>query len=364
MPLFSLSTRQASAKDFSTQEVACEGYLHKEGNHNKDFRRRWFVLTGTVVTYHADETAAAKGNSKGSFTLTAVGHVHIDSKTAAMLEPSTVPLCFFLDAQGGRRYICFAESYKDKILWLRALCKALGIEAGVEAVPMQQRFAAELARPASEAPAWAYIAEGIRLGKAGDVAAASVSFDSAVALAGPGASGSSGSGRAEDAATVQAYARYEHGRMLLSRGQLTEATQLLEVAAQGPCASDWQRRVRLQLAWCYGLAEGRRQQAIGLYAQVLDKDPLCLPAFLDRGKIHIRSCVWEGALGDFAHVAALGKADANVCNDIVRACPLLRPSRSCCAPPSAHALCPSRLFRQSRPLPLPHIRFTCCPHAF
>ena len=62
--------------------------------------------------------------------------------------------------------------------------------------------------------------------------------------------------------------------------------------------------------------KGRHEEGVRLYCDVLDDDPFCAAAFLDRGKYFIRGQDWERALGDFGHAAALGKADHNVCNDI------------------------------------------------
>ena len=291
------------------------GFLYKEGGNNKEFRRRFFVLAGTNVSYSSDEAAAVKGNHKGTFTINAIGHIHAASKAASMLEASTVPLCFYLDAAAGRRYLCFAETYEDKVAWLRHVTAALGMQCGQPLVKLTDRFAErcheavrvslEGSSDASKSLCWIRIAEGIRLGKEGDIAAAQVAYDAAVA-----------STEAEGADDVaRAYARYEAGRLLLSKGQYAESRQLLEAANRDPCTKDWVQ-LRLTLAWGYGRADGYRDSSMLLYNSILDDDPLCGEVFLDRAKHYIRSCEWVAALGDFSTAAALGRGDANVYNDI------------------------------------------------
>ena len=54
------------------------------------------------------------------------------------------------------------------------------------------------------------------------------------------------------------------------------------------------RQAKLQLAWCHGLC-GKSDEAMALYAAVLDDDLACLPALLDRGKLHVRHHMWEAS---------------------------------------------------------------------
>ena len=58
----------AAAPDFS-------GYLSKRGHVNTAFRRRFFVLRGTRLTYYEDETAADRGRNRGSVTIRSVRHL-------------------------------------------------------------------------------------------------------------------------------------------------------------------------------------------------------------------------------------------------------------------------------------------------
>ena len=46
------------------------GWLHKQGHFNKEFKLRFFVLRGAVLTYHEDLAAARRGRAKGTVTVT------------------------------------------------------------------------------------------------------------------------------------------------------------------------------------------------------------------------------------------------------------------------------------------------------
>lgn len=276
--------RSGASIKIDASEITHSGYLHKEGGNNKEFRRRWFVLAGKRAWYYKDESDAAKGtgSAKGDLTITGMGHVHATSKAAQALEPSTTPLCFYLDAEGGRRFILFAETFADKLTWLKAIAGVLGKTIGVPRPRLEEQFAKQL-DPATASPAWAKIAEGIKQGKAGETARAQVAFDEARALA-----ASEGG-----ASTCQSFAQFELGRLLLAKGNVAEATSHLERANADAATAEWQS-LKLQLGWCYGLS-GRRDDAEALYSAVLDDDLLCCNALLDRGKMHIRSYEWVRA---------------------------------------------------------------------
>jgi len=86
------------------------------------------------------------------------------------------------------------------------------------------------------------------------------------------------------------------------------------VAAEGAPDSCLQH-VRLQLAWClWHCTRGADAEAV--YWDVLDEDVLCWQALVDRARMHLSRCSWGQALCDLAQVAAMGKADADVCNDL------------------------------------------------
>ena len=82
MPLFkkAVSTEGLSEK---LAKYDHSGWLHKEGGNNKDFKKRLVTLKGTSVAYYKDEAALQKNSAQGEFVVTAVGHIHMMSKTAA-----------------------------------------------------------------------------------------------------------------------------------------------------------------------------------------------------------------------------------------------------------------------------------------
>ena len=104
------------------------------------------------------------------------------------------------------------------------------------------------------------------------------------------------------------------GKMLSASGQHAEACEHLGAAAQRApslCA----QHLQLQYAWaCWHC--GRYADAEALYWQVLDDDVLCWQALIDRSRMHLQREAWAQALCDLAQVAAMGKADADVCNDL------------------------------------------------
>ena len=57
----------------SLDSIDFKGWLYKEGEHNRDFRRRFFALSGQHLAYFKDEADVARGNSKGEFTVEALG---------------------------------------------------------------------------------------------------------------------------------------------------------------------------------------------------------------------------------------------------------------------------------------------------
>ena len=69
--LFSRGSTKSTALD--AESISYKGWLYKEGEHNKDFKRRFFVLSGQHVAYFAKEEDVPKGASKGEITALASG---------------------------------------------------------------------------------------------------------------------------------------------------------------------------------------------------------------------------------------------------------------------------------------------------
>ena len=238
---------------------------------------------------------------------------------------------FWVDATEGRRYVLFAETFEQKVKWLRAIGRALGRDYDVPYERLDERF--KPSRDAPDAPlAWRHVAEAAKLLQSGEAAAAQVALERVLAL--------SPSDGADDSCAC--YARYELGRQLSSRGALREALLHLRKAYGVETAKPW-TQLRLQLAWCCGLA-GERDEAVRVYETVLEDHLLCVPAFLDRGKMMIRSHSWEAALGDLLHVAALGSKQHSSSSSSTAA----QQHSSTAAAPPPHSHPPPSSHRQGR----------------
>jgi len=73
-------------------------------------------------------------------------------------------------------------------------------------------------------------------------------------------------------------------------------------------------QVRLQCAWCHWqLGDGPRSEAI--YSQVLEDDPVCWQALLDRARMYLGQGAWSEALPDLELVLHMGHANAETYND-------------------------------------------------
>ena len=290
MRLFSPRSKGRSTADVSTAEQT--GWLHKEGETNRDFRRRFFVLNGASLAYFKEEEDVARGESKGELTVAAVSHLHATSKEAASIDSSNLPRCFAVDASSGRRYILLAETVEQKVEWIRALGAAIG--RPVHARPRLEEYMCEriggsesseaVAAGASEGPpsdGWVAIAEGLRHVQAGHAVAAQISFDRAIALAG-------GTDREP---ACEACARFGLGKCLVARGEHSAAAHHFESAlALAPLhTAGGAQQLKLQLAWCLGHLPARAAESSRLYSEILDEDLFCGAAFLDRGKFAIRA---------------------------------------------------------------------------
>lgn len=132
---------------------------------------------------------------------------------AGALEESTIPLCFYLDAVEGRRYVCFAETYADKLAWLQAIAAAVGQDCGAPKPRLEDTYKAQVEAADASEP-WAHVADGLRLSKLKQSAQAQVAFDRAIAAA------DAGGGEAG----CKVYARYEVGKLLAAQGRVKEVS--------------------------------------------------------------------------------------------------------------------------------------------
>ena len=71
------------------------GWLQKAGHIKKDFKRRFFILRGTRLSYYEDRTAANKGRCKGEVTVLSVRHLRERENLDVRL--ALRPLAFYFD---------------------------------------------------------------------------------------------------------------------------------------------------------------------------------------------------------------------------------------------------------------------------
>jgi tetratricopeptide (TPR) repeat protein len=290
------------------------GWLHKRGHMNVQYQRRYFLLHGAMVSYYNDVDAARKGKSKGEPIVARVAHVR--PAQVGELSAEKASLAFQFESTEGKVFIVYADSPEEKLGWLQAIGRAVGGGHGAERQPVEKAYAELILGGESEASAatargegaggatgWALIAQGARLVKAGSADEARLVLEKAGAAS-----------RENTASGVYVCSQYLLGKLLQTKGFHVEATSYLRnAAASAPPSCN--QIIRLQTAWSMWHSN-QQQAAEGMYWQVLDDDVLCWQALVDRGRMHLATQAWGAALCDLAQVAAMGKADADVCNDL------------------------------------------------
>ena len=326
------------------------GWLHKRGHMNTSYQRRYFLLHGAMVSYYeerprprggAAQSPNARCKSKGEPIAARVAHVR--PAQVSELTPDKASLAFSFESVEGKSFIVYADSAEEKLGWLRAIGKAVGGGHGLTSRTTVEKAYHDLVVGA-EAPAgkqadassspgggadggggsssslggggaasggaptvltgWAQVAQGQRLYRAGN------RHDEARMLL-EKASASVGTNKASG---VYVYAQYLLGKLLASKGMHAEAAAYMRRSADHAPTSCAQI-IKLQLAWSLWHAN-RAYDAEAVYWEVLDEDVLCWQALVDRARMHLGFGSWPEALRDLAQVAAMGKADADVCNDL------------------------------------------------
>lgn len=182
------------------------GWLLKEGRLNSEFKKRFFVLHGSTVTYFATETDAARGKYKGKVKLSLAGHVNPSNKAAELCTGQRpLSLCFFLLSTDSRRYTICAQSCEQKFAWLRALFTALG-QVPDTRPKIEDEFKVALQENGSRPPHWRVLEEAIRLRGLGEAKPAQAALELAVAAK-----------AADDLASTCAL--FELGKLLSTTGQ-------------------------------------------------------------------------------------------------------------------------------------------------
>jgi tetratricopeptide (TPR) repeat protein len=105
------------------------GVLHKRGHMNTAFKRRFFVLRGTRLSYYEDRAAAEKrGRSRGVVTVVKVRHMRPGEGEGMEddgLPPSRLPFAFHFETAERKPFVVYAESMQEKLDWLGAMLAAI-----------------------------------------------------------------------------------------------------------------------------------------------------------------------------------------------------------------------------------------------
>jgi len=295
------------------------GWLQKAGHIRKDFKRRFFILRGARLAYYEDRAAANRERSKGVVTVRKVRHLN-DGEGGLSLEQR--PFAFHFDTMERKPFIVYADSMQEKLGWVRALLAASNGGTAPRTVPVSavedlyrdQVCAAEMRGTGDEASltsiegqsSWPSIANGAQLTRAQMYNEAIAAFKEALRHAGCEAQAGG-----EDTARLAAL--YELGKLLCETGDYAGALAQFE-AAMLTAPPYVHVQIKLQCAWC-SWRIGRLSHAGALYQQVLEDDPLCWQASLDRARMHLGCGEWEQAVPDLELVIGMEQSSAEVLND-------------------------------------------------
>lgn len=288
------------------------GWLQKAGHINRDFKRRFFILRGTRLSYYEDRAAAARGGKpRGEVIVSRVRHLR--EKENVELQRDLRARTFFFDTLERKPFIVYADSMREKQAWVRALFSAIHLgtaprRGAVEDLYRNQVSAAEGGETSSaEGDVWGSIAQGAGMMRQQGFVEARVKLDEALRLVGD-AEKALGKG-----SVARLAAMYEFGKLLCETQEYSAALQRFE-AAMGLAPPYVHQQIQLQCAWCTWQI-GRSEQAAALYDQVLEDDPLCWQALLDRARMHLGCGNWPAAVADLEVAVGMGQQSAEVLND-------------------------------------------------
>ena len=281
------------------------GWLHKQGHVNTSYQSRYFLLHGAMLSYYESADAVCKGRPKGDPIVARIAHVR--PSQVSELSSEKASLAFQFDSIEGKCFIVYAATAEEKLGWLTAIGRAVGGGHGAKRIKVESAYADFLLGGeggGQSGTPWSMVARGAQLAQSGGADEARLVLEKASAAAGGDASTSG----------VVVCAQYLLGKLIASKGMHAEATAHLRNAASGApptCA----QIVQLQLAWSYWHCS-KWSEAEETYWDLLDEDVLCWQALVDRARMHLGRAHWVQALCDLAQVAAMGRADADVCNDL------------------------------------------------
>ena len=159
------------------------------------------------------------------------------------------------------------------------------------------------------------MAEGAKLAAAGDGAAALESLERALTLSGyvPAST---------QPQPASLCALFELGKLLASTGEYAAAAARFEGTGDrsgGVCATSqaarWLGRKRHHSSVAAGKGSNERNAASQLYGEILEDDPLCRAALLDRGRFAMHVGMWGAALSFLRLGLAIDGGSADAWND-------------------------------------------------
>jgi hypothetical protein len=107
------SSTSSGGSNSNVEEVQMEGWLTKKGHKRRNWKRRWFVLTGDgEVAYYAKRGAA---EPKGTISLAQPG------VSVITMEPSAASLSRFMIITPEQLFPIYADCDKDRAEWMRVI---------------------------------------------------------------------------------------------------------------------------------------------------------------------------------------------------------------------------------------------------
>ena len=291
------------------------GWLQKRGQVNVSLQKRFFQLHFGKLTYYETGLEAAKRSApKGEILICGFGHLIEEDAPEIPLPKHTN--AFRVEGIDGKRVVLVAATVEDKFDWLRVLRKT--ISAGRRT---KHQSIGDFCKHLIDGPAagWEEVAKGVAALAAGDKATARSTFASVPhalsATAGRRLSSAGVVGGADisEVALAWVYAQTELGVLRAERREWVEALKHYDTAAAA-APSSIRRVLTLRSAWCSWQLK-QFDVADEVYSALLEDDPLCTNALLDRARMRIRLGLWSLALSDLELATALVTDTADIAND-------------------------------------------------
>ena len=251
---------------------------------------------GQVLAYYEDLGAANKKKPKGQVSIVRVAHLGVGG--CAGLDEEKSSRAFGFDTKENKSFVVYADTMAEKLQWMRVLCRACG--QAHDEVSIEERYKSLLEPDGGGGGGVTEIAEAAALIRGGRHAPAAEKLEESLSKL--------------EGTDERACAFHQLGKARCELRDYAAAHEAFgQAAALAPaeCAT----QLQLQLAWCLW-QRGCHDEAAALYAEVLEHDPLCCHALLDRSRMHLGVGRWAEALADLKMVIALDCESADIHNDV------------------------------------------------